>query len=58
MNKKRIQKDSVSAYLFLLPVTALLFAFMFYPIVESFVRSVQNQAGEFIGFKNFQMFLS
>lgn len=58
MKNNRIQKDSINAYLFLLPVTALLAAFMFYPIIESFVRSVHNQAGEFIGLKNFQMFLS
>ena len=51
-------RDSIAAYLFLLPVTLLLAFFMAVPIIQSFVRSVQNQAGEFIGLDNIALFLS
>ncbi len=55
---RRERKDTAAAYLLLLPVTAILAAFMFWPILESFMRSVQGQAGEFIGLENFRLFLT
>lgn len=55
---RKEKKDSKAAYLFLLPVTVLLAAFMFWPILQSFIRSVQGQAGEFIGLENFRLFLT
>lgn len=54
----RAWKESVAAYLLLLPITILLISFMFWPILESFLRSVQGGTGEFVGLKNFQLFLT
>lgn len=63
MIKKRIgcrkkRRDSIAAYLFLLPITVILLTFMFWPILECFLRSVQGGAGEFVGLKHFRLFMT
>ncbi len=62
IEKKRLYssgfKDSITAYIFLLPVIVLVIWFMAIPIVQSFARSVYDQSGNFIGFDNFVLFMS
>ncbi len=57
-HNKKVWKDSIAAYLFLLPITAILLAFMFTPILQSLARSVQGRSGDFVGLQNFRLFLT
>jgi ABC-type sugar transport system permease subunit len=49
-------RNTGTALLFLLPVTVLIIWIMGIPIVQSLIRSVQDMQGNWIGFKNYNLF--
>lgn len=50
-------RDTLAAYLFMLPITAILLYFMGRPIILCFIRSLYNGKGEYIGLNNVKLFL-
>ena len=49
------KKESLLAYKFLLPLVLVLLLFMLYPLIYGFGLSIRDEAGRFVGTKNFML---
>lgn len=58
---KKISKTTLQSWIFIIPSVILIALFVFYPMIQAFILSFQNNTGSdffFVGFKNYQRLLT